>query len=590
MISLSSMMPGITSGLLGQVTLRVIPAAFLILLLIWFSVGLVSDRVFQAEINAKLEHQAESQAFVARTRLQSLVSTVEGLAHNDLIINGLIDVNAETNYLKPFLRSIAIEGHADGPILLTDYRGRPISGRDIEVWQDADLSRWSEEVGPDRPVVELGDNGLNVAAPVLIGGLVEGMLVAQISPDLLRLLLRPSIEGGRIKLVHAGAENSEPSAATTSAPELTMVQADLSMGWSAGQDLKLISTVYAGENDRSSASFQWFMFVAFVIDLIALCCGIFAAVYLVLKPLKRFIAHLDQPRKGEGFRPFDDEDGPAEIQSLTRAFNRFAEAERALIRERSEQAAQTAKALDREKELNRLQRQFVAMVCHEFRTPLAIIDGSASNLIRNHENVPPDRVKERLNKVRKAVGRLTDLIESVLSAARLEAGTIKFDAAPTDLKEAIMEVVGSHREASPEMEIVADVDGLPGRWVCDPKLLRQVVSNLISNAIKYSPNDTHVWIDARSDENGVIVAVRDEGPGIPADELSQLFDRFFRASTSIGIAGTGIGLHIVKSFVDLHGGHVEVASEEGQGTTFSMYLPNLTEQGCKRESPKTIAA
>lgn len=104
--------------------------------------------------------------------------------------------------------------------------------------------------------------------------------------------------------------------------------------------------------------------------------------------------------------------------------------------------------------------------------------------------------------------------------------------------------------------------------------MRQVISNLISNATRYSAKDTRVWIDGNVATDGtVLISVRDEGPGIPSAELDKLFDRFFRGSTSIGIIGTGIGLHIVQVLVDLHGGQVDVVSAEGEGTTFTIHLP-----------------
>ena len=214
------------------------------------------------------------------------------------------------------------------------------------------------------------------------------------------------------------------------------------------------------------------------------------------------------------------------------------------------------------------------MVCHEFRTPLAIIDGNAQRIIKRHDSMPPDRIKTGLGKVRTSVTRLTELMESVLSASRLEAGTINMTPAPSNLAEMIVEVAGNHQEVNPNYKIVTDVDQLPDQFIVDIKLMRQVVSNLISNAVKYSPEGSLVSVQAASNgDGGVEIAVRDRGVGIPADELQNLFQRFFRASTSTGIAGTGIGLHMVKALVDMHGGRIDVSSEEGAGSTFTVYLP-----------------
>ena len=240
----------------------------------------------------------------------------------------------------------------------------------------------------------------------------------------------------------------------------------------------------------------------------------------------------------------------------------------------SDQAEELRLALDAEKKLTGLQRQFVSMVCHEFRTPLAIIDGNAQRLIRRQDRITPEKQKNNLGKIRTAVIRLTDLMESVLSAARLEAGSISFNPAPCDLTAMIREVSDNHMDVSPSHRIVVDTDRLPDNFFADIKLLRQVISNLISNAIKYSPEGERIWVfGCLTDEGHVKIEICDEGVGIPKEEVHKLFQRFFRASTSTGIAGTGIGLHLVKTLIDLHGGKVDVSSTVGVGTTFSIILP-----------------
>lgn len=231
-------------------------------------------------------------------------------------------------------------------------------------------------------------------------------------------------------------------------------------------------------------------------------------------------------------------------------------------------------ALDRERELNGLQRQFVSMVSHEFRTPLAIIDGNAQRIIKRQGEIAPERLQNGVQKIRASVVRLINLMESVLSVSRLEAGTIKFQPGPNDLAAVVDEVCANHREVSPSHEVTADLAKLPEELTFDANLMRQVVSNLISNAIKYSPSETRVFVEGkRTAEGDIVISVRDEGPGIPPDELEKLFDRFFRGSTSTGIIGTGVGLHIVKVFVDLHEGQIDVVSKEGEGTTFTICLP-----------------
>ena len=237
-------------------------------------------------------------------------------------------------------------------------------------------------------------------------------------------------------------------------------------------------------------------------------------------------------------------------------------------------AEQLQETLDKERELAGLQRQFVSMVSHEFRTPLAVIDGSAQRILRRLGRISEDGLSKGLTKIRHSVVRLTELMESVLNAARLEGGRIAFEPDACCLPDILTELASSYGDLYADREFTLGVDDLPGDMVADSKLLRQVFSNLLSNACKYSDAGARIRIEGRWDRAGAItISISDEGIGIPPDELEKLFDRFFRASTSTGIAGTGIGLHLVQHFVDLHHGHVEVTSIVGKGTTFTVHLP-----------------
>jgi signal transduction histidine kinase len=238
------------------------------------------------------------------------------------------------------------------------------------------------------------------------------------------------------------------------------------------------------------------------------------------------------------------------------------------------QKVQIEEALNKERELSGLQRQFVAMVSHEFRTPLSIIDGHAQRILRRLDDMPKDRLEKALKTVRLSVHRLVDLMESVLSAARLENGQIQINPKPCSLTDLIQEVSHSYLDLHPDRRINLDLGGLPEEILADDKLVRQVISNIISNAIKYSPDATQIWVGGSIDEQGrATVSVRDEGLGIPLAEQTKLFERFFRASTSTGIAGTGIGLHLASLLVQMHGGIIDFMSVEGEGTTFSIRLP-----------------
>lgn len=248
--------------------------------------------------------------------------------------------------------------------------------------------------------------------------------------------------------------------------------------------------------------------------------------------------------------------------------------ERGLARERAE-AEKLEILLASEQEKMQLQRQFVAMVSHEFRTPLAIIDGQAKSLLRRLGEATTDIVETRLVKITSNVDCLVGIMESMLASARLEAGSIEFTPKVHDLRALVEEVCAHQDEISRSHEIIADLDALPNSHFSDPHLIRQVLTNLLSNAVKYSPDADHVDVIACERDDGYHIAVRDYGVGIPEDELSKLGTQFFRASTAAGISGTGIGLNLVKALIEMHGGSLVIDSTEGEGTTFAIHIPRI---------------
>lgn len=239
------------------------------------------------------------------------------------------------------------------------------------------------------------------------------------------------------------------------------------------------------------------------------------------------------------------------------------------------QRAKTAltKALEGEKAYSALQQKFVSLVSHEFRTPLTIIDASAQRIMRTRDKITPDQLVERGEKIRRAIERMVGLIESTLYASRLDAGKIEMHPAPCVLKDIIQEVCEHHTEIAPSHDIRHDLDGLPEQIVGDCKLLEHVFTNLLSNAVKYAPDAPLIEVRGWTENSHALIEIKDSGIGIPKEDLSSMFERYFRAKTAEGIQGTGIGLSVCKEFVELHGGEIGVDSQEGEGTTFTVQLP-----------------
>ena len=239
------------------------------------------------------------------------------------------------------------------------------------------------------------------------------------------------------------------------------------------------------------------------------------------------------------------------------------------------QAHDLQEALEAEKQLCELQRKFVSMASHEFRTPLAIIDSSAYRLeskVRDNQ-ASDELILERIERIRQAVVRMTRLVESTLNGAQLEAGKMSIDLRDCDLTEILRTVCKEQQELTNKHLISLNLGTLPSLIQADPNALIQIFTNLLSNAVKYSPRSKKIYVKAYQDESQIIISVKDNGLGIGKDDASQIFNRFFRAETSAGITGTGIGLHLTKNLIEKHNGTITFESRVGMGTTFTVSLP-----------------
>jgi signal transduction histidine kinase len=241
----------------------------------------------------------------------------------------------------------------------------------------------------------------------------------------------------------------------------------------------------------------------------------------------------------------------------------------------AQQASMLEEKLAAERHLTLLQRNFVSMASHEFRTPLTIIDAHAQRLIKLNKRLPGEEITERAGKVRGAVLRMTHLMENLLNSSRLvDSGTeLYFHPVDFDLAALLAEVGQLHREISPKAEIQLRVRTHPLMMSGDPKLLFQVFSNILANAIKYSPGGGPITLDAAIEADQVTVSIGDHGIGIPEKDLGHLFERYFRASNASSMVGTGVGLYLVKIVVAMHQGDVAVESREGEGSKFTVRLP-----------------
>ena len=228
-----------------------------------------------------------------------------------------------------------------------------------------------------------------------------------------------------------------------------------------------------------------------------------------------------------------------------------------------------------DRELDRMRDAFVATVAHELRTPLTSISGFLE-MLEDEEHTLGEAGRQYLDVIRRATERLHALVEDLLLVAQIEARRIELQLAPVDLADIVQRAVEAARPSALEKEIVLDVvTDHPPRVLGDEKRLSQVLDNLVSNAVKFTPDGGSVRISVGTNGAGAKIVVADTGIGVSAEEQKQVFSRFFRASTATrrAIPGTGFGLAICHALVEQHGGSIEFRSREGEGTEVVVTLP-----------------
>ncbi|RKF29959.1 PAS domain-containing sensor histidine kinase [Sphingobacterium siyangense] len=241
-----------------------------------------------------------------------------------------------------------------------------------------------------------------------------------------------------------------------------------------------------------------------------------------------------------------------------------------LVSELEKAKAEVSKSLEKEIELNQLKSRFVSMASHEFRTPLSSVQLSAS-LIEKYSERPDDKANiiKHTNKIKSAVQLLTSILNDFLSLEKLEAGIVVMNKQYINLVELAEEITEEMQLiCKKNQHIVYQHTGEIGHFTLDPNLLKNALVNLISNAIKYSGEDTLIEFTTCIDDEGCLISVKDNGIGIPEEDQVHLFEPFFRAHNTGNIPGTGLGLNIVKRYIELMAGQMEFESEVHKGTSF----------------------
>ena len=237
--------------------------------------------------------------------------------------------------------------------------------------------------------------------------------------------------------------------------------------------------------------------------------------------------------------------GPTEVRSLARAFN----------------AMSTRLAANEE-----ARRTLLADVSHELRTPLTVMQGTLEGVLDGVYPADEAHLRPVLDETRV----LSRLIDDLRTLSMSEAGALRLHSEPTELPALLTEVVASHRAVADEAGVRLDLDVPDMAPISvDPARIRQVVANLLTNALRFTPAGGSILVAASADEGAVTIRVEDTGTGMEPDEVEHAFDQFYR---SPGSTGSGLGLSIARNLVEAHGGHIGLTSEPGRGTTVEVTL------------------
>jgi signal transduction histidine kinase len=229
-------------------------------------------------------------------------------------------------------------------------------------------------------------------------------------------------------------------------------------------------------------------------------------------------------------------------------------------------------ALEKERELNELKSRFVTMASHEFRTPLGTILSSASLIGKYETNEHQTKREKHIDRIKAAVSNLTEILNDFLSLEKLEEGVVRCQMVRINGKQLLSETIDDLKGISRNGQTIELVYEGNEEIFADPQLMKNIIINLVSNAIKYSKDDGQITVSSAVTSERFELNITDRGIGIPLEDQKNIFDRFFRATNAGNIQGTGLGLNIVKKYVELMDGSISFVSSE-EGTTFTVSLP-----------------
>jgi PAS domain S-box-containing protein len=245
-----------------------------------------------------------------------------------------------------------------------------------------------------------------------------------------------------------------------------------------------------------------------------------------------------------------------------------------MIRKLTESKKEVDTALEKERELNNLKSRFISTASHEFRTPLATIMSSVSLTGKYAESMDKNNMFKHIDRVKNSVNHLTDILNDFLSLDKLEEGAVLANPEYLGLNELISTIADEIKSIAKAGQRIGFTGLLDNDQIfIDKRILKNIMFNLISNAIKYSNENTNIDIKLSRDANSLTIEIKDQGIGIPLEDQAHIFERFYRANNSGNMQGTGLGLNIVKKYVEILKGDIQFKSVPEKGTKFTLKFP-----------------
>jgi signal transduction histidine kinase/DNA-binding response OmpR family regulator len=247
------------------------------------------------------------------------------------------------------------------------------------------------------------------------------------------------------------------------------------------------------------------------------------------------------------------------------------------ITERKIAESQIRIALQKANELNELKSRFISMTSHEFRTPLTTILSSVELIVKYFKKQETEKFEKHVKKIKGSVSNLTELLDYFLSVEKLEEGRVELENSEFDIVKLFHEQINEMSDSTKTGQHLLFSSNIPLCIVkMDKKICRTILQNLLSNAIKYSGENTSVDVQFKKTDKHILLSVSDQGIGIPENEQQHLFERFYRAKNATNIQGTGLGLNIIKKYIELMNGRITFISEQHIGSKFIVEIPLIT--------------